>query len=91
LPYLGVDVTLVQPPLPAGETDELCGTDKWARTVPLVECKNARWAWVEAEQPEGGGEEEIEVASWWPKIKPWKVAMCLENSKLEFPVPDVWE
>jgi len=93
-PYMGLDVALTQPPLPASGKDgeeELCGTDKWARSVPLVECKRTQLAWVEVEQPEGEGEEERAAASWWPKIKPWKVGMCLENASLGFPVPEVFE
>lgn len=92
-PYLGMDVTLVQPPLPASEKEgekELCGTDKWTRTLPLVECKQAQLAWVEVEQPEDT-EEEMSVASWWPKIKPWKVGMSLENSTMHFPVSQFFE
>jgi hypothetical protein len=91
---MGMNVALTQPPLPASEHEGeewLCGTDKWACSLPLLECKQSQLAWVEVEQPEGTGEGEEAVASWWPKIKPWMVGMCLENANMEFPVPEVFE
>lgn len=91
---MGMNLAITQPPLPASAKEgeeELCGTDNWKSIVPLVECKQTRMAWVEVEQPEGEGEEEVAVAGWWPKIKPWKVGMCLENAMLEFSVPEVFE
>jgi len=92
-PYMGLQVTLVQPPLPASgkeDEEELCGTDKWASFLPQLECKRAQLAWVETEQPDGEGDEEVAAASCWPKIKPWKVGMCLEDSDFVCPAPDLF-
>ena len=90
-PYLGLNVTLVQPPLPASEKagqEEICGTERWARMLPLIECKSARLTWVDVEQPDGESEEEVSVAKWCPKIKPMKVGLSMEGASLDFPVAE---
>jgi len=65
----------------AGE-EELCGTDKWAHSLPLVESKKAELVWVSVEYSEGEDEETIKVAKLWPRFKPWTVGLYLEDSTL---------
>lgn len=90
-PYLGLNLTLTQPPLPAsGEEgeEEIAGTDQWLRSYPFVECKRTRACWVNVEQPGDGGDDD-RVVGWWPKVKPMKVGLWMENAILKMGVADV--
>ncbi len=51
---------MVQPPLPQGEQPELCGTEDWKKSKPVLYSKKTRLVWVDLRQPEVGEEEEEE-------------------------------
>jgi hypothetical protein len=92
-PYLGLDPTLVQPPLPASKAEGeefICGTDKWARILPTLECGKSKLAWVSVEQPAENSENEEEraIAGLWPRVNPWSVGFAFENATLRFPVSE---
>ncbi|KAI9677714.1 MAG: hypothetical protein M1829_002486 [Trizodia sp. TS-e1964] len=88
----GVDMFLVQPPLPAGKAKEECGTQEWRKTKAVFSSPRMRGMWVdlnaravgggEAQALLGGGEE-----GWWPEIRPWAMGLWLEDVTLEFGVP----
>jgi hypothetical protein len=53
--YLGMDLHIVQPPLPEGKgsLDELPGTDKWCKVLPLEYSKRASLGWWDLRQDVG--------------------------------------
>ncbi|KAI8635450.1 hypothetical protein F5Y19DRAFT_407830 [Xylariaceae sp. FL1651] len=57
LQNLGFDLSLVQPPLPAGQgsQDELAGTDRWCKIIPEQSTKHARLAWADLSQKDEQG------------------------------------
>ncbi|KAI9817142.1 MAG: hypothetical protein M1827_001254 [Pycnora praestabilis] len=101
-PWVGVDSTLVQPPLPASkESGEefLCGTNLWAKTPPQLHSRRARGMWVEinenkVKKDESKASESQPLLSgknlddWWPKFSAWTFGVWLEQATLIFPTPE---
>ena len=50
--YLGIDLNLVQPPLPEGHAKggELPGTKKWCKILPLMYSNKTSMTWVDLRQ-----------------------------------------
>jgi hypothetical protein len=50
--YVGMDLHIVQPPLPSGKgaQGELAGTDKWCKVLPLEHTKKASLGWWDLKQ-----------------------------------------
>lgn len=85
---------VINPPVPASGKDgeeELCGTDKWVRTAMAFSCKNAKLCSTDVVQPLGEGEEDIALASWWPKVKPLKIGLCLEGASFGLATGEFFE
>jgi hypothetical protein len=100
--YVGMDVFLVQPPLPAGDKpgEEECGTTEWMGSMPYLYSSKARGMWVDAKsakdseaQGESGEQQPLldtsELESWWPESsKLWKIGLWLEEATLIVPEPE---
>jgi hypothetical protein len=54
-------------------------------------CKKAKLSWVDVVQPHGNGKEDVALASWWPKVKPLKVGLCLEGAKFDLAKGEFFE
>ncbi|MCJ1269805.1 hypothetical protein MMC22_009698, partial [Lobaria immixta] len=101
--YLGQDTHIVQPPLPKGDTPELCGTDEWKRCDPVLYGRNTRLVWIDMKQPpsrsdaEGDGDEEGDALlgrkpnneNWWPGMKRWHVGLWFDNGALDVDEPEI--
>jgi len=53
--------------------------------------KKAKLCWVDVRQPHGKGKEEIDLASWWPKVTPFKVGLFLESAKFDLATGEFFE
>jgi hypothetical protein len=51
-------------------------------------CANANLAWVDVMQP---GQENPDLASWWPTVKPFKVGLFLENAQFDLAASEFFE
>ncbi|KAI0817690.1 hypothetical protein GGR55DRAFT_32578 [Xylaria sp. FL0064] len=95
LRYLGLDPSLVQPPLPAGKgsQDELPGTDRWCKVAPAITTKHAGLAWVDLSQKNEEGQLTSGVAheNFWPGLGRWQLALKLENAGIDFPEGTYWD
>ncbi|KAI0482577.1 hypothetical protein GGR56DRAFT_670437 [Xylariaceae sp. FL0804] len=66
LRFVGVDASLVQPPLPRGPgSEELPGTDRWCRVVPSQSTRRCALGWLDLsqrppQQQDGGDDERKE-------------------------------
>ncbi|KAI9759298.1 MAG: hypothetical protein M4579_002427 [Chaenotheca gracillima] len=103
MPYIGLDVRMSQPPLPASlnpSEGELVGSDHWYRTLPAVYAPKAIAMWVDFRLPKAKGNkgedsavdgEEVteDLAAWWPDVKPWKFGLWVEDATLEFGEPEI--
>ncbi|KAI8944686.1 hypothetical protein F4801DRAFT_193319 [Xylaria longipes] len=95
LQYLGLDPSLVQPPLPAGEGSqgELPGTDRWCKIAPSQSTKRASLAWADLSQKNEQGELTSSVAhdNFWPGLGRWQLALKLEDTAIEFGEGIYWD
>ena len=103
MPYSGLDVHLVQPPLPASrdpDEDGETSSEGWLKCLPDLYSPRARGMWVDLHQ--GGGASattkpvettallgNADLDQWWPKTNPWRLGLWLEQATLTFPAPDV--
>ncbi|KAI0187794.1 hypothetical protein F4808DRAFT_468389 [Astrocystis sublimbata] len=95
LRYVGIDASLVQPPLPAGEGSqgELPGTDRWCRIMPAQSTKLASLAWADLSQKNEQGELTSSVAdeNFWPGLGRWQLALQMEDAVIDFAEGAYWD
>ena len=97
--YLGIDMKLVQPPLPKGDTPELVGTEGWASFMPVISSAKTTLGWWDLQQQgateedallgptqTNGGKEEL----WWPELGRWRIGMKMADATIEFEIGDHW-
>ena len=91
--YLGVDVSLVQPPLPEGDGSqrELPGTEEWCKIVPFQSSRNACLGWFDLKQVDDEGEQVGEHENFWPGLRRWSVGVKMEDADIEFPEGTHWD
>jgi hypothetical protein len=105
LKYLGLDIAMVQPPLPAGKGvyNEVVGTEGegWCKVQALEWAKNCKLGWFDLRVD--GGEEEMLLAgnerrgdsrpeheNWWPGMGRWQIGVVMHDAVIEFPKGDRW-
>ncbi|KAK6842037.1 hypothetical protein PG987_002897 [Apiospora arundinis] len=91
--YIGIDASLVQPPLPTGNGSqkELPGTERWSKVVPGQKSRKACLAWVDMSQK---GEKEVPRAgfeNFWPGMGRWQLGLKMEDADIEFGDPIYWD
>lgn len=100
LKYLGLDVTLVGPPLPQGNGSqgELPGTDRWCAIHPGISTPRAMLASFDMKQPDHGLDpEEAKVKglsteeNFWPGLGRWQYGVKMENATVDFPEAVYWD
>lgn len=105
--YLGMDISLVQPPLPAGkgEQNELPGTKRWCKVLPLIKSKKTSLGWWDLRQKASVTEEsglltdvntvvkgdEPKYDNFWPGIGRWTIGAKMEDAVIEFGGEKYWE
>ncbi|EFQ33835.1 hypothetical protein CGRA01v4_10724 [Colletotrichum graminicola] len=90
--YVGVDPTLVQPPLPEGDGSqcELPGTDQWCSISPGQSCRRASLGWFDIRQADEKGNVVGEHENFWPGLGRWQIGLKMENSDVTFAEPKHW-
>jgi hypothetical protein len=103
--YLGIDLNLVQPPLPQGSKGdvELAGTHQWTMVKSLERSSKTSLGWWDMKQgPQteedgllGGDFEDSDSSegrfeNWWPGIGRWRLGMKMEEATIEFPEGKHW-
>jgi hypothetical protein len=95
LAYVGLDLTLGQPPLPEGKgsSSELPGTDRWCSVVPGQATKSASLGWVDMSQKNDKGVISTTVGheNFWPGLGRWQLGVKFENSDIEFGEGKYWD
>lgn len=92
--YLGVDNSLVQPPLPEGlgSEGELAGTEKWCKLAGYTQSSsNTRLVWADMNQKDDNGNCEDEFDNFFPGLRRWNVAVKMADAATWFPAPETWE
>lgn len=93
LKYIGVDIALVQPPLPEGKgsQDELPGTDRWCKILPVQSSKKASLAWADMNQKDEKGVLHAQNEHFWPGIGRWQFGIKMENCEIDFGEGVYWD
>lgn len=93
LKYVGLDATLVQPPLPAGNgsQDELPGTDQWCAIVPGQSARKTSVGWFDTRQGEEGEQTEGAFENFWPESRRWHLGVKMEDADIDFPNGKHWD
>jgi hypothetical protein len=102
--YAGIDISLVQPPLPEGKGSqgELSGTERWSQVLPLEYSSKTSLGWWDLKQVDAGENEPLlgresdrrdgEVhENFWPRIGRWRIGMKMEDADIEFPEGKYWD
>ncbi|ORY60285.1 uncharacterized protein BCR38DRAFT_349990 [Pseudomassariella vexata] len=91
LPYIGVDVSIVQPPLPegTGSHKELVGTNQWCKIVPNQSGKTSL-AWIDLSQRDDDGKLHGQHESFWPGLGRWQLGIKMENTDIVFGMGEYW-
>ncbi|PHH63362.1 hypothetical protein CDD81_6059 [Ophiocordyceps australis] len=93
LSWLGLDTTLVMPPLPAGLAPELPGTRRWCSFVPQQYSRRTRLGWFDLAQPENTAGLEKSSADqgaydhFWPALGRWALGVKMEDAEVVFDMP----
>ena len=102
--YIGLDLDLVQPPLPEGKgtEEELPGTDRWCKITPYQSSRKVSLGWWDMKQ-EAMEEDSLlaneEISSgansgnknWWPGSGRWRIGMIMEDADIGFPEGEYWK
>ncbi|ETS87245.1 hypothetical protein PFICI_01073 [Pestalotiopsis fici W106-1] len=86
LGYAGLDISLVQPPLPEGNGSqgELPGTDKWCKILPGQASNNTSLAWIDLSQRDEQGALNGQNENFWPNLGRWQLGVKMENCDIDF-------
>ncbi|KAL0940467.1 uncharacterized protein CTRU02_203230 [Colletotrichum truncatum] len=85
---LGIDFTVVQPPVPAaeGSQGELVGSDRWCSFYPTLSSSQTEAGWFDMSQKGNTGEE-----NFWPGLGRWRLGMRMKNAEISFKDMRHWE
>jgi hypothetical protein len=101
--YLGLDLSLVQPPLPEGK-GALGGTEEWCQLMPLEYSSKTSLGWWDLKRVgeanendallggdgDGDGVKGEGHENWWPGLGRWRIGMKMEDAVVEFPEGEHW-
>ncbi|KAI0146714.1 hypothetical protein BJ166DRAFT_69809 [Pestalotiopsis sp. NC0098] len=92
LGYAGIDIALVQPPLPQGNgsQDELPGTDKWCKTIPAQSSRDTSLAWIDLDQRDESGLLHGQNENFWPNLGRWQLGVKMDNCDIDFSEGVYW-
>lgn len=102
--YIGMDLALVQPPLPEGKGQELVGTRQWCKIAAVESSKKTSLGWFDLRQSRhdtseqqpllgedrGDGSERQQSDNFWPRLGRWRIGMKMEDAVIEFPEGEHW-
>ncbi|KAJ8123440.1 hypothetical protein ONZ43_g617 [Nemania bipapillata] len=105
LKYVGIDSSLVQPPLPDGRqedsqvNEELIGTSRWCKIQPALATKKAMLGWMDMSQQgdntDGSSNSDHGAGSqyenFWPGLRRWNFGIKMENTDIEFGEGLYWD
>ncbi|KAI0594088.1 hypothetical protein F4775DRAFT_460198 [Biscogniauxia sp. FL1348] len=95
LKYVGIDATLVQPPLPEGHgsQNELPGTERWCKIVPVQSTKRAMLVWgdVTLWDEQAGTGCDAQESHFLPGLGILQLCIKLEDADIEFGTGEYWD
>ncbi|KAI8662502.1 hypothetical protein NCS56_01054200 [Fusarium sp. Ph1] len=92
--YIGIESTLVLPPLPAGDgtQGELPGTDRWCSVVPRQWSPRCSVGWFDLTQHrDSEGRLTGEFDNFWPGWGKWHFGFKMKDAVTIFDHPETWD
>ncbi|KAL2680999.1 hypothetical protein Neosp_008602 [[Neocosmospora] mangrovei] len=92
--YIGIESTLVMPPLPAGDgtQGELPGTDRWCAVVPHQWSSRCSVGWFDLTQHrDSEGRSTGEFDNFWPGWGKWHFGFKMKDAVTIFDHPETWD
>lgn len=86
--YIGLDLTLIHPPLPAGASSqgELPSTERWCKVFPYQTSRRVCLGWVDMRQAAGQPYE-----NFWPGVGKWTLGYRMDDAEMFFDVGERWD
>lgn len=88
--YLGVDTSIVQPPVPQGAKPEVVGTEQWCRSLTVQYSSRTHLGWMDLRQRDEDGKLTGLYENFWPGLGRWQLAVKMENSALDIGEGTYW-
>ena len=97
--YIGLDLSLVQPPLPEGKGAAVPGTKQWSKVLPSESSSKTSMGWWDLKRKEPIEREPRDTntkprnkgpENWWPGIRRWRIGIKMENATIVFPAGENW-
>lgn len=92
--YIGMDTTLVQPPVPHGKPSEVVGTEKWCRCIVAQQSRKSHVGWFDLSQKDEKGKLNnggLLFENFWPGMGRWQLGIRMDDAKIEIPEGEFWE
>lgn len=96
--YLGMDFTLVQPPVPQGASSEaVVGTERWCEVLTTQATRHAHVGWFDLSQKDG--KEKLPSSSssssslfenFWPGLGRWHLGVRMDDATVVIPEGRYW-
>lgn len=88
--YLGVDTSLVQPPVPQGALPAAVGTEKWCRCPSVQYASRTHLGWMDLRQRDEDDKLTGLFENFWPGLRRWQIAVKMENAVLDIKEGNYW-
>lgn len=90
--YLGMDLSIVQPPLPQGTSREVAGTENWCKCLVTQTASRTHVGWFDLKQEKEKGED-LSLSgfeNFWPGLKRWHLGIRMDDAIIEVPEGEYW-
>lgn len=89
--YLGLDLNLVQPPVPQGTSREVVGTDRWCKVRIPQSSSSTHIGWFDISQRDDNGRLDGLFENFMPGLGRWHLGVRMDDAILTVPEGLHWE
>lgn len=90
---MGMDTTLVQPPVPQGKPDDVfvVGTEKWCRCAVEQQSSRTHVGWFDLSQKDEQGQMSALFENFWPQMGRWQLGIRMDDATIDVLEPEYWD
>lgn len=88
--YVGLDLSLVQPPVPQGVSEEIVGTNQWCKSIITQYSSRMHLGWFNISQRDEHGDSGALFENFWPGLGQWQLGVKMDNAAIEVPEGEYW-
>lgn len=89
--YLGLDLNLVQPPVPQGTSKEVVGTKRWCKVRIPQSSSSSHVGWFDISQKDDNGGTDGLFENFLPGLGRWQLGVRMDDATLMVPEGLRWE